>query len=137
MVPQGETVTLPAGLAVTRRLRIDKDLTWCCQLWQAIPPRLPQGRESPAGAVPGLAPGVPPAGAALSAAAGAAAAPAVVDGSLPDEAGAREAMLAAFHAGGGGFADWPELAPGLATPARDTCSARAQLAENSSTAEEK
>ncbi len=31
---------------------------------------------------------------------------------------AREAMLAAFHAGGGGFADWPELAPGLVvTPA--------------------
>jgi hypothetical protein len=27
-------------------------------------------------------------------------------------------MLAAFHAGGGGFADWPDLAPGLVpTPA--------------------
>jgi hypothetical protein len=44
-------------------------------------------------------------------------APAADSPSLSD-AEAREAMLAAFHAGGGGFADWPDLAPGLVpTPA--------------------
>jgi hypothetical protein len=48
-----------------------------------------------------------------------AAAPAPAADSPPlSDSEAREAKLAAFHAGGGGFADWPELAQGLVpTPA--------------------
>lgn len=40
-----------------------------------------------------------------------------VESPILDEAAAREVMLAAFHAGGSTFIDWPELAPGLVATA--------------------